>query len=98
MSSFLTQFFSHSSLRDLQERRRFCHITFRVWHEKGRLSDTDDQKTFPPVAWKCYVSKCAGSASQLSRCSEMLFVGCGKVFRQTILLADFYQILSGLRQ
>src|SRR6266516_6567964 len=68
--SFLTQFFSHSELRELQKRRRFCHITFRAWHEKGRLSDADDQKTFPPVAWKGYVSKCACFASQLSRCSE----------------------------
>jgi hypothetical protein len=33
----LTQFFSHDSLRELQERRHFCHNTFRDSGKNGLL-------------------------------------------------------------
>lgn len=39
MLSFLREFFSHSSLRELQERCRSCHITFRESSENGRLRE-----------------------------------------------------------
>jgi hypothetical protein len=37
MSAFLTQYFSRGSLRELQERRHFCHKTFQDSGKNGLL-------------------------------------------------------------
>jgi hypothetical protein len=72
MPSFLTQFFSHGSLRGLQERRRFCHITFLESGKNGRLQEPGALQMSPVAATKSYVAEYAGFTGSASCYSEKL--------------------------